>query len=64
MIKHKLLDLKTQKDPNKAVVGDFNTTLSPTDGSFRQKKSTKKKKKKKKNHSVYYSKSNFTWQGP
>jgi hypothetical protein len=36
-IKHPLLDLKTETDPNTVVVGDFNTPLSPTDRSFRQK---------------------------
>jgi hypothetical protein len=30
-IKHTLLDLKTQIDPNIVVVGDFNTPLSPID---------------------------------
>jgi hypothetical protein len=36
-IKHILLDLKTQIDPNTEVVGDFKTPLSPTDRSSRQK---------------------------
>jgi hypothetical protein len=36
-IKHTLLDLKRQIDPNIRVVGDFSTPLSPTDRSFRQK---------------------------
>jgi exonuclease III len=37
LIKHKLLDLKTQVDPNTLVVGDFNTPLSLVDMSSRQK---------------------------
>jgi hypothetical protein len=36
-IKHILLNLKTQR-PQHSVVGDFSTTLSPTDRSSRQKK--------------------------
>jgi hypothetical protein len=36
-IKHVLLDLKTQIDPNIAVVGDFNTPLSPIHRTSRQK---------------------------
>jgi hypothetical protein len=37
------VSLKSQIDPNTMVVGDFNTPLSPTDKSFRQKnKKTKK----------------------
>jgi hypothetical protein len=31
-IRHKLLDLKKQIDPKTVLVGDVNTTLSPTDG--------------------------------
>jgi hypothetical protein len=41
-IKHTLLDLKTQIDPNTVVIGDISTPLLPTDRSSRQKKSTKK----------------------
>jgi hypothetical protein len=36
-IKHILLDVKTQIDPNIVVVGEFNTLLSPIDRSSRQK---------------------------
>jgi exonuclease III len=35
-IKHTLLDLKAQIDPN-IIVGDFNVLLSPIDRSSRQK---------------------------
>jgi hypothetical protein len=36
-IKHTLVNLKTQIDPNTVEVGAFNTPLSPTDRSSRQK---------------------------
>jgi hypothetical protein len=36
--KHTLMDLKSQINSNIAVVGDFNSPLSPIDRSFRQKK--------------------------
>jgi hypothetical protein len=36
-IKHTLKDLKIYIDSNTMVVGDFNTPLSPTDRSFKQK---------------------------
>jgi exonuclease III len=36
-IKHTLKDLKAHKDSNTVIVGDFNTPLSPTDRSFKQK---------------------------
>jgi exonuclease III len=36
-IKHSRKDLKAHSDSNTVVAGDFNTTLSPTDGSSRQK---------------------------
>jgi hypothetical protein len=36
-IKHTLLDLKNSDRPQHSVVGDFNTSLSPTDRSPRQK---------------------------
>jgi hypothetical protein len=36
-IKHALMDLKSQIDPNTMVVGDFNTPLSPIGRSSRQK---------------------------
>jgi hypothetical protein len=36
-IKHTLKDLRVDIDSNTVVVGDFNTSLSPTDGSSRQK---------------------------
>jgi hypothetical protein len=36
-IKDTLLDLKTQKDNNTVVVGNFNTPLSPIDRLPRQK---------------------------
>jgi exonuclease III len=36
-IKHTLLDLKTQIDPNTVIVGDFSALLSPTATSSRQK---------------------------
>jgi exonuclease III len=35
-IKHTLKDLKAHIDPNTVVVGDFNTPLSPIDGSSKQ----------------------------
>jgi hypothetical protein len=38
-IKHTLLDLKTQVDPNTVVVGDFSTPLSPTDKNYQQRNS-------------------------
>jgi aspartate carbamoyltransferase regulatory subunit len=37
IIKHTLMDLKPQIDPNTLVVGDFNTHLSTIDRSTRQK---------------------------
>jgi aspartate carbamoyltransferase regulatory subunit len=40
-IKHTLVNLNTKIDPKTVVVGVFNTPLSPTDRSFKQK-STKK----------------------
>jgi exonuclease III len=36
-IKHIQKDLKTNIDSNRVVVGDFNTPLSPTDSSSKQK---------------------------
>jgi hypothetical protein len=39
-IKHTLMNIKSQVDPNTVVVGDFTTPLSPIDRSSRQKKST------------------------
>jgi hypothetical protein len=36
-IKHTLKDLKAHIDSNTVVVGDFNTSLSPTDRSSKQK---------------------------
>jgi hypothetical protein len=35
-IKHTLMDLKSQTDPDTVVVRDFNTPLSPIDRSSRQ----------------------------
>jgi exonuclease III len=35
-IKHKLMNLKSQIDPNTVAVGDINTPLTPTDRSSRQ----------------------------
>jgi hypothetical protein len=37
-IKHTLLDLRAQIDPNTMIVGDLNTQLSKIDGSSRQEK--------------------------
>jgi exonuclease III len=37
-IKHTLLDLKAQLDPNTVVVGEFNTPLPPTDRGHQDKK--------------------------
>jgi hypothetical protein len=37
-IKHTLLDLKTERDPNTVNVGDSNTPLSPIERSLKQKK--------------------------
>jgi hypothetical protein len=39
--KHSLLDLKTQAETDRVVIGDFNTLLSPIDRSSRQKKINK-----------------------
>jgi hypothetical protein len=36
-IKHTLMELKMQIDPNTVVLGDFNTPLSPIHWSSRQK---------------------------
>jgi exonuclease III len=36
-IKHTLTDLKTKTDPNRVIVGDFNTPLSPIPRLSRQK---------------------------
>jgi hypothetical protein len=41
-IRHTLEDLKTHIDSNIVVVGDFNTPLSPIDGSSKQKNQPKK----------------------
>jgi hypothetical protein len=40
VIKHISMDLKTQIDHSTVVVGDLNTSLSPVDGSYRQKNHT------------------------
>jgi hypothetical protein len=40
-IKHILLDLKTQIEPKRVVLGDFNTLLSPIHRSSRQKNQPK-----------------------
>jgi hypothetical protein len=37
LIRHIILDLKTQIDLNTLMVGNFNTPLSPTDRSSRQR---------------------------